>query len=268
MKVHLLIIDPQRDFCEPPDKGTGALFVPGAPEDMDRLADFINRNASKLDDIHVTLDSHHLVHIANPIWWRNSNGDHPTPFTIITATDVEQGKWMATQPGFQRHSLNYVKALEANGKYPLCVWPPHCLIGSEGYSLHQGLQKSLLAWEEEFAVVDFVTKGSNIKTEHYSAVKADVPDPADPSTQVNTSLIQTLMDADLVAVAGEAGSHCLAYTVRDIADAFGDDSYIKKLVLLEDATSPVGGFEQLQTDFVKEMTARGMQISTTDKFLR
>jgi len=56
--------------------------------------------------------------------------------------------------------------------------------------------------------------------------------------------------------------------VRDIAEAFGDDSYIKKLVLLEDATSPVPGFESLQDDFVKEMTARGMQIDTTDKFLR
>jgi nicotinamidase-related amidase len=268
MNVHLLIIDPQRDFCEPPDQGTGALFVPGAPEDMDRLADFVQRNASKLDDIHVTLDSHHLVHIANPIWWRNSKGDHPSPFTIISAKDVEQGNWMATQPWYQRHSLNYVRSLENGGRYPLCIWPPHCLIGSAGYAVQPALFDSLRLWEEEFSVVDFVTKGSNIKTEHYSAVKADVPDPSDPSTQVNTNLISILMKADLVAVAGEAGSHCLANTVRDIAEAFGDDSFVKKLVLLEDATSPVPGFENLQTDFVKEMVSRGMQLSTTDKFLK
>ena len=66
---------------------------------------------------------------------------------------------------------------------------------------------------------------------------------------------------------GEAGSHCLANTVRDVANNFGDDSYVKRLVLLEDATSPVPGFEPFQTDFIKEMKARGMQISNTREFL-
>jgi len=269
MKVHLLIIDPQRDFCEPADQGTGALFVPGAPEDMVRLASFVDRCAKQLDDIHVTLDSHHLVHIAHPIWWRNSKGEQPGPFTLISASDVDAGKWMARMPGMQRYSQDYVKLLESNARYPLCIWPPHCLIGSAGHGVQPRLFESLNGWENlEFGVVDYVTKGSNVKTEHYSAVKADVPDAQDPSTQINTALIDTLMKADLIAIAGEAGSHCLANTVRDIAEAFGDDSYIKKLVLLEDATSPVPGFESLQDDFVKEMTARGMQIDTTDKFLR
>ncbi len=76
------------------------------------------------------------------------------------------------------------------------------------------------------------------------------------------------MDVDLVVCAGWAGSHCLAFTLKDIADAFGDDKYIQKLVLLEDATSPVQGFEKQQEDFIKEMISRGMQLSTTDKFLK
>lgn len=268
MKTHLLIIDPQRDFCEPPGNGGGALFVNGAVEDMQRLSDFIIRAGSKLDDIHVTLDSHHLVHIANPIFWKNSHGDHPNPFTIITHKDVENGTWMATSPAFQRWCLEYTESLEKNGKYPLCIWNPHCLISSSGHSVAPNLYKALLNWEEEFAVVNYVTKGSNIKTEHYSAVKADVVDPKDPSTQINSNLINILMEADIVAVCGEAGSHCLANSVKDIAEAFGDDKYIQKLVLLQDATSPVGGFEHLQDNFIKEMVARGMQLSTTDKFLK
>jgi nicotinamidase-related amidase len=265
MKIHLFCIDPQISFCSP----TGELFVPGADDDMNRLADFVIRTKSKLDDIHITLDSHHPVHIAHAIWWRNSNGDHPNPFTIISVQDVEQGKWMATQPHYQRHSFDYVKQLEKNGKYPLCIWPNHCLIGSVGHSVAPTLFKALTQWEnEEFGVVDYVTKGSNIKTEHYSIFKADVPDPQDPSTQINTALVKTLMDADLVVVAGEAGSHCLANSVRDLAEAFGNDSYIKKLVLLTDATSPVPGFEKNQEDFIKEMVAKGMQLSTTEKFLK
>ena len=127
---------------------------------------------------------------------------------------------------------------------------------------------ALAEWEQRFAVVDYVTKGSNIWTEHYSAIQADVPDPADPSTQINTALIQTLMKADLVAVAGEAGSHCLANTVRDVANNFGDDRLVSKIVLLTDATSPVPGFEPFQDDFLREMTARGMKLSTTTDFWR
>jgi len=264
MKVHLFVIDPQIDFSEP----SGALFVPGADDDMARLTDFVLRCSSKLDDIHITLDSHHPVHIAHPIWWRNSNGDHPSPFTVISVSDVESGRWMATQPSFQRHSLDYVKQLEKNGRYPLCVWPAHCLISSRGHTVVPVLFDALCKWEEEFAVVDYVTKGSNIKTEHYSIFQADVPDPKDPSTQVNTALVQTLMTADLIVVAGEAGSHCLANSIRDLATQFNDASYIKKLVLLTDATSPVPGFEKLQEDFIKEMVSKGMQLSTTDKFLR
>jgi len=263
-KVHLVVIDPQVDFCDP----SGALYVSGADADIRRLAEMVRRVAPKLDDIHVTLDSHRLIDVAHPIFWKDSSGRHPEPFTIISAADVEAGKWAPTLPSLSRRMLEYVRELEANGRYPLCVWPPHCLIGSPGHAVAPELREALLQWESQrFAMVDYVTKGSNPWTEHYSAVCADVPDPADPGTQLNTPFIQMLMDADLVGIAGEAGSHCLANTVRDIANNFGDDSCVRRLVLLEDATSPVPGFEHFQTDFVREMTARGMQISNTREFL-
>jgi nicotinamidase/pyrazinamidase len=263
-KVHLVVIDPQVDFCDP----AGALYVSGAEADIRRLAQMVRRIAPKLEDIHVTLDSHRLIDVAHPIFWKDSAGKNPQPFTIITAADVEGGRWVPALPGLYRRMLEYVRTLEANGRYPLCIWPPHCLIGSGGHAVMPELRGALQEWEERrFAMVDYVTKGSNPWTEHYSAVAADVPDPSDPGTQINTRFIQTLMDADLVAIAGEAGSHCLANTVRDIAGSFGDDSYIRRLVLLEDATSPVPGFESFQETFLREMTARGMQVTTTGEFL-
>lgn len=265
MNVELLIIDPQVDFCDPK---TGALYVKGAEQDIGRLARMVTRLASKLDDIHVTLDSHHFVDIAHPVFWRDSAGKNPAPFTLISAQDVETGRWTTAQPSMYRRALDYVKALEAHGRYALCIWPPHCLIGSAGHAVMPDLFAALTEWEKRrFALVDYVTKGSNIYTEHYSAVQAEVPDPSDPSTQINTTLIQTLMKADLIAVAGEAGSHCVANTVRDVANNFGDDSFVSKLVLLTDATCPVTGFEAFQDDFIREMTARGMQLSTTTDFL-
>ena len=263
MKIELLVIDPQNDFCHP----DGSLFVPGADKDMLNLSKMVVRLKDKLDDIHVTMDSHHFVDVAHPIFWMDSKGKHPDPFTIISSEDVKNGIYRTTNPQFQTRMTEYVETLEANKRYPLCIWPPHCLIGSWGYGVIEELFTALLEWEKDFAIVDYVTKGSNFWTEHYSAVQADVPDPQDPDTQLNMRLIETLQKADIILLAGEARSHCLANTVRDIANNFGEEN-IKKMILLQDATSDVGGFENLGEGFVTEMRERGMQVSTTEDFLK
>jgi len=291
LEVHLLVIDPQNDFCWPGIDLTkmttqeantlkkhippevlaqGALFVPGADKDMERLAQFIKEMKDLIDDIHSTVDSHHYVDIAHPIFWMNSKGEHPGDydFTIITAADVRNAVWRATNPPYQKRALEYVEALEANGRYPLCIWPPHCRIATWGYAVHPVLAEEFLSWEKDFAMVDYVTKGSNFWTEHYSAVQADVPDPIDPDTQLNLKkggLIRTLEDTDIVLLAGEARSHCLANTVRDIAANFND---VSKLYLLEDCTSDVPGYEHFGEAFVKDMTAAGMKITDTKKFTK
>jgi nicotinamidase-related amidase len=284
MRIELLVIDPQIDFCWPglnpievSDAGRlvlpeeafkpGALYVPGAEKDMERVAAMVLRLKDKLDDIHVTLDSHHFIDIAHPIFLMNSKGEHPGPFTVVSDDDIKNGVWRATNPSFQKRLEDYSSSLKDNGRYPLCVWPPHCLIGSWGYGVFPPLYKALLEWEKDFAMVDYVTKGSNFWTEHYSAVQADVPDPEDPDTQLNMRLIETLQEADEILLAGEARSHCLANTVLDIANNFGEEN-IKKMVLLEDATSDVPGFEELGENFVKEMKGRGMRVSSTEEYLK
>jgi nicotinamidase-related amidase len=233
---------------------------------MERLAGLVGRMEKKIWDIHCTLDTHHYFDISHPVFWRDLNGNNPNPFTIITRQDVENGKWRATHPKFQQYVLDYVAQLEANKRYPLCIWPPHCLIGTQGHGVIPVLADALLNWEKhQIAMVDYVTKGSNFKTEHYSAVQADVPDPSDPSTMLNLRLIKTLEDADVILLAGEALSHCLKFTVEDIAGTF-DEKHIRKMVLLTDCASPVPGFEQQGRDFVTNMVARGMQTSTSAEF--
>jgi nicotinamidase/pyrazinamidase len=264
-KIHLLVIDPQNDFCDIPG---AALPVPGAAADMVRLADFIDRTGDRVYDVHVTLDSHNPVDIAHPTWWTNGEGNAPAPFTVITAPDVRNGTWRARNPMLQARSQTYVEALEANSRYALVIWPQHCLIGHWGHNVHESVAASLDRWaSRKLEVVDYVTKGSNPFTEHYSAVQSEVPDPNDPGTLLNARLIQTLAEADVVVVAGQALSHCVANTVRDIANNFGEEN-IKKLVILEDCTSPVAGFEQMARDFMTEMTARGMQVAKSTEFMR
>ena len=267
-KIQLLLIDPQEDFCNP----NGSLFVPGADEDMKRLATMVRRIGDKISEIRVTLDCHHTVDVAHPSFWINSNLENPAPFTIITADDVRNGVWKPFDPRLNNRMLKYVETLEAQGNFPLCIWPPHCLIGTPGNNVYSDLAKELQIWEEKRPwFVDYVSKGSNVYTEHYGAIEAEVPDPKDPSTQINTDLIDALLLADTIIVAGEAGSHCLKTTIEQIANKFGDDSYIQKLVLLLDATSPVIhpdiDFPAIQQKFIDDMVARGMRTSTTVDFL-
>lgn len=278
-KIHLLTIDPQNDFCDIPKEAhpynplvmgeriAPALPVPGAHADMLRLASLIDRIGSKLYDIHVTMDSHNPLDIAHPSWWRNDKGDAPAPFTLISAADVRNGVWRSRNPAAQAHSLKYVETLEANARYVLVIWPEHCLIGQWGHNVHASVANALNTWaRKRMEVVDYVTKGSNALTEHYSAVQAEVPDASDPSTMLNSRLIKTLAEADVVLIAGEALSHCVASTVRDIADNFGEHN-IQKLVLLTDCSSSVAGFENLGAQFVSDLTARGMKTALSTDYL-
>jgi nicotinamidase-related amidase len=234
-RVHVLIIDPQNDFTEP----KGSLFVNGAVEDTQRLTAFIDKNSVKLSDIHVTLDSHHQFQIFHPMYWRGADGKEPSPFTTITVDDILNGVWNTRIPALRDKALEYVKALKVSGRYTLTIWPVHCLIGSWGTLVQKDLFEALLRWEtKNVGMVDFVTKGSNLFTEHYSAVKAEVPDAGDPGTQLNQQLIDILQDADQVLVGGQALDYCVYNTIKDVTAAFGPAN-AQKITILEDCTSPI-----------------------------
>ena len=136
-------------------------------------------------------------------------------------------------------------------------------------NVHPELSGAVHDWEDRFAQAEFVTKGSNPWTEHFSAVQAEVPDPSDPSTQVNTGFVETLERADVILLAGQALSHCVANTVLDIAANFSDPGFIQKLVLLEDCTSEVPNppgltiFSDFTARFMADMQAKGMRVENS-----
>lgn len=274
LKVHVVCIDNQNDFCDP----NGALYVKGGEENAKRGARMIERLADKISDIHLTMDSHHKVDISHPMWWRDESGNPPPPITGVVL-DGDQFMFLnyatgakvranVRKLGARERTLNYIKALTANGRYPHTIWPEHCLIGDQGHNIYPALSAAVHHWEEKrYGLSNVVTKGSNPWTEHFSAVKAEVPDPTDPSTQVNRGLIQTLEEADMVVWMGEALSHCLANTFRDTVANFSDPTYIKKMWLCTDASSSVPGFEKFGDDFIAEMKAKGMNLTTTVDFL-
>ncbi|MGM9479659.1 cysteine hydrolase [Roseateles sp. NT4] len=275
MNTHLLLIDPQNDFCDLPadwlprspvsgDLIRPALPVTGAHEDMQRAAGLVKRLRGQLDAITVTLDSHHRIDIAHTGFWvETASGRAPGAFTPITAAQVRAGEYAPRDAAQLDRVLTYLDALEATGRYTLMVWPVHCQMGSWGHGVHAGLQSALDAWaDEQGSSVEVVTKGENPWTEHYSALQAEVPDPADEGTELNQALLAALDRYDRVLIAGEAGSHCVRATVEHLA-AHLPSKQLNKLVLLTDCISPVAGFEAQQAEFLAAMQAQGLQLTTS-----
>jgi nicotinamidase/pyrazinamidase len=269
--THLLIIDPQNDFCDlppalcPPGEAP-ALPVAGAHADLQRLAAFIDAAAPRLDAISVTHDSHQRLDIAHPGFWQTRGGGPVAPFTPITAAQLRAGDFRPRDPAAAARAQAYVDELEARGRYTLMVWPVHCEIGSWGHAVHAAVRAAYNRWElQRQRSVLRVLKGANPWTEHYSAVMAEVPDAADPGTELNRDLIAQLAPAGLLLVAGEASSHCVRATVEDLAEHLGGD--LSRVVLLTDCMSPVTGFETQAEAFLAAMQRRGLRISTSPQAL-
>ncbi|WP_246433920.1 isochorismatase family protein [Spirochaeta isovalerica] len=256
MRRELLIIDAQNDFCEP----DGALYVKGAETDCLRLAEFIKRKGDDLSGISLTLDSHHLYDIAHPLYWIDRNGSHPDPFTLITDSDVEAGLWTTSRPEEKEWGLEYVRTLKEKGKYTLCIWPPHCLIGSKGNQIQSDVFKAVTEWEEENLISSYkVIKGDDSRTEHYGAFEPEVSRGKENRPDNITALVRRLEKADEIIIAGEALDYCVANTVRQLADAL-DPSQTGKIILLEDCCSSVDPNSGMSDNFLEEMKKRGMKI--------
>ncbi len=280
-QVHLLIIDPQNDFCDlpaarcpadplSPDASarlSPALPVGGAHADLVRLATLIREGGAGLDDITVTLDSHHRLDIAHPGFWQGARGARVTPFTTNTAAQVRAGQFQPRAAAALPRALAYLDELEQRGRYTLMVWPVHCEIGTWGHNVHADVRAAYNAWEEAHQRnVQLISKGSNPWTEHYSAVQAEVPDAADAATQVNQALVDDLARADVLLIAGQASSHCVRATTEDLLQQWPPDR-ARHTVLLTDCMSPVAGFEAQQAEFFATACAAGVRLASSREVL-
>jgi nicotinamidase-related amidase len=258
-KNALLIIDPQNDFCSP----NGALFVNGADEDMNRLANWILKFNKDIDFIGVTVDSHQPNDISHPQFWMDKNGQYPSPFTQITSKDVEDGTWT---PRFDpARCLDYLKELERQGEYPHVIWPMHCIIGSEGAAIYPKLLSAMIKWTESGKFYQTVAKGTFPFTEHFGAFRANIPDASRPETQLNHGLIKTLESYQNVYLAGEAKSHCVANSLKQVLDEA--PALAPKFIVMTDAMSNVAGFETLGDPIYERAKRMGVRFTSTNNNL-
>ena len=184
----------------------------------------------------------------------NDQGEHPSPLTLISYDDVLQGRWkfnpaiapsLGTDPEYgQRHLLHYTQELRQRGKYDLTIWPYHVMLGSIGHALVPAFEEATFFHTiARASQADFEIKGSHPLTEHYSALGPEVLDGPSGETIAarNAKFIRMLHEFDRVIIAGQAKSHCVAWTIDDLLLGLrsSNQRLAEKVYLLEDCTSPV-----------------------------
>jgi nicotinamidase-related amidase len=253
-RICLLAVDVQNTFCIPGFE----LFVAGrsgtgAVDDNRRLCEFVYRNLGEITQILPSLDAHDAMQIFHAVWLVDEEGNHPSPFTLVSAEEVAAGRWrvnpaVAEAVGIdldytERHLLHYTRRLAGGGKYDLTIWPYHAMLGGIGHALVAAVEEAIFFHGlARYSRPEFQVKGHNPLTEHYSMLGPEVTEGPDGDSlgEKNTALIDKLLTFDAVVVAGQAKSHCLAWTIDDLLEeAKVQDELAERTYLLEDCTSPV-----------------------------
>src|SRR4051794_32914154 len=253
--VCLVCVDVQNTFCLPGFE----LYVrgrsgTGAVDDNRRLCEFVYRNLGVITQIVPTLDTHMAMQIFHSIWLVDAEGNHPEPYTIVTVQDVFGGHWRPNpevvralgldEEYVRRYLIHYVQRLARGGKYALTIWPYHAMLGGIGHALVPAVEEAIFFHGiARASQPDFRVKGNNPLTEHYSILGPEVVDDQRGNAigEKNRPLIEKLLAFDAVLIAGQAKSHCVAWTIDDLLTGITavDRSLAEKVYLLEDCTSSV-----------------------------
>ena len=255
LRVALVVVDVQNTFCTPGFE----LFVAGrtgtgAVDDSRRLCEFLYRNLAHVTQIFPTQDTHQAMQIFHRVFLVGPDGEHPDPYTLVTAEDVASGRWRANaevaaalglEPeALEEHLAYYTRALAEGGKYELTIWPFHALLGGIGHALVSAVEEAIFFHGiSRSSQAGFQIKGNAPLSEHYSMLGPEVESDARgrPLASRNQPLIEELLAFDAVVIAGQAKSHCVAWTIQDLLGdpTVRDEGLEEKVYLLEDCTSPV-----------------------------
>ncbi len=255
-RVALLLVDVQNTFCLPEFE----LFVGGrsgraAVDDSARIAAFVYENLGRLSQVVVTLDTHTAVQIFHSVFWVDEAGEHPAPHTVLSLEDIEAGRWrvnrriaaaVAPRPGFDAEAWarHYARQLHEGGKYPLVVWPYHSMVGGLGHALVSVVEEAVFFHAiARPSPTRVEIKGQNPLTENYSVLRSEVTQDlgGERIALANLALVDHLLSFDAVVVAGQARSHCVAWTVEDLLTEIRlrDPRRASRIYLLDDCASPV-----------------------------
>lgn len=280
-RTFLLLVDVQNTFCIPGyELYVGGVSGSGAVDDNRRLCEFLYHNLDVITEIGLTMDTHQAAQIFHSIFLVDANGEHPPPYTMVTVEDIEKGKWrfnseLAAQLNIaatygQIYLRHYTRQLKESGKYDLTIWPYHAMLGGIGHALVSSVEEAVFFHSMvRFSQPDFQIKGGNPLTENYSVLRPEVlvdPD-GNAIAAANAGLIDKLFQYDRILIAGQAKSHCVAWTIADLLGEINrvDPQLATKIYLLEDCASPVVipdiiDYSQQADQAYRRFAAAGMNI--------
>ena len=254
-RVCLMLIDIQNTFCIPDfELYVGGTTGNGAVDDNRRLGSFIYRNLPSITQICPTMDTHQVMQIFHSIFLISEAGEHPDPYTLVSLDDIEKGIWrfnnelageLCLDEGFgQAHLIHYARQLKEGGKYDLTIWPYHAMLGGIGHALVSAIEEAIFFHTVcRFSQPDIQIKGAHSLTENYSVLRPEITEGLDNRAlgSINQQLMDRLLAFDAVIIAGQAKSHCVAWSVADLLSEIKkeDPALASKIYLLEDCTSPV-----------------------------
>lgn len=253
-RLGVLAIDVQNTFVHP----QGELYVAGmtgsgAVDDTVRLVEFIYRNLDVITGLSCTLDTHRMFAVFHPAFLVDERGNHPAPFTQVTNAEVRAGVWKpsvfaASALGInlmalERHLEHYTHELEQAGRYALTIWPYHGVLGDRGHTLASGLAEAANFHGLVRGVQPGIeVKGTNPLVENYSVLGPEVRQLFDGTpVERNTRFVEQLLRYDALVIAGQAKSHCVAWTIDDLLKEIltVDPALARKIYLLEDCTTAI-----------------------------
>ena len=253
-RILLMLVDIQNTFCIPSyELFVGGRSGKGAVEDNQRLCKFIYHNLASITKITITMDTHSPIQIFHPIFWVDESGNHPEPYNRITLDDINTHRWrynplityyLPLISDMEQYVEYYVKTLTYEGKYDLTIWPYHAMLGGIGHALVPILEEAIFFHSiARNTQPNYEIKGDHPLTEHYSALKPEVDHDlkGNKMGKFNSAIIEDLNVFDAMYIAGQAKSHCVAFTIRDLLNEIKklNKDLVKKVFLLEDCSSPV-----------------------------
>jgi nicotinamidase-related amidase len=255
VKICVVAVDVQNTFCIPGHElYVGGRSGSGAVDDNRRLCEFIYRNLGAITEICPTMDTHHAMQIFHAIYLVDDRGRHPAPFTLVSADDLRNGRWrfnpalarslQVDEDYGRRQLMHYADQLKKSGKYDLTIWPYHAMLGGIGHALVASVEEAVFFHGiARSSQPDFHIKGDHPFTEHYSVIGPEVLEGPDGEliAEKSEKFFEKLVQFDAVIIAGQAKSHCVAWTIDDLLRQVlvKDRSLVEKVYLLEDCTSPV-----------------------------
>ena len=264
-RICLIAVDVQNTFCIPDyELYVGGRSGTGAVEDNKRLTEFIYHNLHLITEIVPTMDTHQAMQIFHSIFFVNDKGEHPPPFTLISEDDIKEGRWKFNtnlthdvnygSDYIQEHLHHYVSSLNRSGKYELTVWPYHAMLGGIGHALVSSIEEAIFFHTiARLSQPDIHVKGDNPITEHYSVLAPEVSTgPGEQALLIRSeslfqksstsqAIVQKIIDYDAVIIAGQAKSHCVAWTIADLIESASvkDNKLSEKIYVLEDCMTPI-----------------------------